>query len=701
MTAIDDLGWPARRLGDALEAVAVRSGLTAAGASAAAPRGDTGDVRDPGRRLADLAAALGVEVEHVETPYARIEALLRASGPAVLQIGGTGGDRFVALLSARGRDLRVLGPDGRVHRVPVAAVREALCREIEGSRAAAIDDLLHRARVPRGRVAAVRALVGHELLSARRVTGIWLVRLPPGASFAGQAVGAGVIRPLTVLVAAHVARVLLLVVGWRVLGEYALGDGAEPAWLLAWLLLLIGQVPLQGVLMSTQGHLSLALGGLLRHRLLAGALALDPEEVRDEGSGQLLGRVIEIEELEALSLTGGFAGLFALIELVAATVVLAVGPGGALSIAALAAVVVTGVVAARAYLAARDRATRRRGHLTHEVVEGIIGHRTRIAQASRAGWHDREDSLLADYVAANRAADRHHVVLRIGLPRLWLVLGFLTLAPAVGSAGARPEGVAVALGGILLARTALARFGDGVVSLAGAVIAWRRVQPLFDAAARPDAPGTHRASPRCDQPLLEAHGLELSFPGRSEPVLRGVTLAIGAGDRVLVEGPSGGGKSTLVSLLGGRRRPSGGVLLLRGLDRDVLGGRAWREQVAIAPQFHENHILTASLAFNLLMGRAWPPSAESLAEAESTCRELGLGELLDRMPAGLEQMVGESGWQLSHGEKSRIYLARALLQRAPVVVLDESFAALDPATLANSLRSVLARDVAIVVIAHP
>ena len=78
MTAIDDLGWPARRLGDALEAVAVRSGLTAAGASAAAPRGDTGDVRDPGRRLADLAAALGVEVEHVETPYARIEALLRA-----------------------------------------------------------------------------------------------------------------------------------------------------------------------------------------------------------------------------------------------------------------------------------------------------------------------------------------------------------------------------------------------------------------------------------------------------------------------------------------------------------------------------------------------------------------------------------------------------------------------------------------------
>lgn len=76
-------------------------------------------------------------------------------------------------------------------------------------------------------------------------------------------------------------------------------------------------------------------------------------------------------------------------------------------------------------------------------------------------------------------------------------------------------------------------------------------------------------------------------------------------------------------------------------------------------------ILTGTLAFNLLMGRRWPPTAEELAEAKQLCDELGLGDLLSRMPSGLMQVVGETGWQLSHGERSRLYLARALLKKRP------------------------------------
>jgi len=74
--------------------------------------------------------------------------------------------------------------------------------------------------------------------------------------------------------------------------------------------------------------------------------------------------------------------------------------------------------------------------------------------------------------------------------------------------------------------------------------------------------------------------------------------------------------------------------------------------------------------------------------AEVLCRELGLGDLLERMPAGLLQMVGETGWQLSHGERSRLYIARALLQGADMIILDESFGALDPETLRRALRYV-------------
>jgi ABC-type transport system involved in cytochrome bd biosynthesis fused ATPase/permease subunit len=112
-------------------------------------------------------------------------------------------------------------------------------------------------------------------------------------------------------------------------------------------------------------------------------------------------------------------------------------------------------------------------------------------------------------------------------------------------------------------------------------------------------------------------------------------------------------------------------------------------------------VLTGTFAFNLLMGRRWPARPDDLRLAEEICRELGLGDLLDRMPAGMQQMVGETGWRLSHGERSRLFMARALLQGADLVVLDESFAALDPQTLGHALRCVLKRAPTLLVIAHP
>jgi len=76
-----------------------------------------------------------------------------------------------------------------------------------------------------------------------------------------------------------------------------------------------------------------------------------------------------------------------------------------------------------------------------------------------------------------------------------------------------------------------------------------------------------------------------------------------------------------------------------------------------------------TLAFNLLLGRGWPPRQQDLDEAEAVCHELGLGGLLERMPAGPMQVVGDSGWHLPHGERSGLYIARALLQGCGIVVL--------------------------------
>jgi ABC-type bacteriocin/lantibiotic exporter with double-glycine peptidase domain len=202
-------------------------------------------------------------------------------------------------------------------------------------------------------------------------------------------------------------------------------------------------------------------------------------------------------------------------------------------------------------------------------------------------------------------------------------------------------------------------------------------------------------------PVLEAHDLVFHYRERGARVLDGCSLRIWPGERLLLEGPSGGGKSTLATLLLGVRPPDAGLVLLGGLDRQTLGTAGWRQRIVAAPQFHDNHVFSGTVAFNLLLGRRWPPAPEDVAQAEALCRALGLGTLLDHMPAGLLQMVGETGWQLSQGERSRLFIARTLLHGADCLLLDESFAALDPETLQQVMQCVLERAPTLLVIAHP
>jgi ATP-binding cassette, subfamily B, bacterial len=457
-------------------------------------------------------------------------------------------------------------------------------------------------------------------------------------------------------------------------------------------------VPFRLLTTWLQGSLAIGVGAVLKRRLLSGALRLAPEELRHQGIGAFLGEAYEAEALETLALNGGVVGLLATIELAVSAFVL-----GRFAMLLLVWCCVATLLAWKLF-SHYQRWTTARTDITQDLVETMVGHRTRLAQQPREKWHESEDRMLDRYIGRSQSMDRSASWLIAAIPRGWLIAGLACLAPGIVAARTSPAQVAVSLGGLLLAFTAFKRLTGSFADIASACVAWKRVLPLFRAAARPERLGEMFAAGETSEPsqkVIEADRLTFRYHSLGNPALQACSLAVHRGERILLEGPSGGGKTTFVSLLCGLREAESGLLLVNGLDRHAGGDKRWRAQVAAAPQFHENHILTETLAFNLLMGRGWPPTQKDMDDAEQICRELGLGNLLDRMPSGLMQMVGEGGWQLSHGERSRIYIARALLQKAELVILDESFAALDPENLRTALECTFERAQTLVVIAHP
>jgi ATP-binding cassette subfamily B protein len=704
MTAMDGelaaLCWPLARVGEALVELARHAGLAPEGQATPSAPPPGADAAELERWFGWAAGMLGIEAEAVEAPLPQAERMLRGAGPALLQVPGEE-PRLAVLLGARGKVLRLLGPDLVVRACPVQLLRHALCAPLEAPFAREIERLLDAAQVVPGRRPAVAAALLAERLAQQPVGGCWMLRLPPAGNWWKQVGQLRVPRRVGLMLALFTGLYGCELLGWSLIGNAALGGHADPGWLAAWLLLVFCMAPLRLASGWLDAGVARDLGQAVKRRLLAAALAGERQALRRQGVGHLLSRVMEAQALESFALDGGLGLLVTLVELGFAAWLLAVGAGGAPHLALLVLWLgVAGVLGWRYFV--RMRAwTGQRLDMTHALVERMVGHRTCLAQEWPQRRDAQQDGSLRGYLGASRDLDRALTPFGALVPAGWLVLGLAGLVPAFVD-GAGGTGLAVSFGGVLLASRGFTGLASGLTVLARAGIAWRSVVDL--ARCPPPAPAgaflPAREPAGGADTLLDAGRLVARHAPGGEPVLRGASLSIRRGERILLQGASGAGKSTLATLLTGLEAPESGLLLMRGLDRATLG-RGWHEQVASAPQFHENHILGGTLAFNLLMGRNWPASEAELEEARALCEELGLGPLIERMPSGLMQVVGETGWQLSHGERSRIFLARALLQKAPLTILDESFAALDPETLDVCLACVLRRAPTLLVIAHP
>jgi len=722
MTVLDRHLWPLDRAESALAALLDGHGLSGTAAASDAnlcpldlpsvlPPGAGVDARSRrvGRWIDLRAAALGAESEAIELPLGELESALPKLGPALILVETPGHPPGLLLLDHRGR---VLDPELRAHRVAPSLLAELLAEPLVAPVRIDCEGLLIAAGIPEHRRLRARDTLIHRRLSTQAVGGIWQLRRPPHAGVGRQLIDDGVARSLAVLIVAHAGHYTLLLGSWWLIGRGALEGHSDAGWLAAWALMLLSMIPLALIQSWHGGLAALRLGSLLKRRMLAGALALDPDEMRTRGVGRLLAMVIEAEAVEGLALSSGLVAATAFIDLGAAAWVLSQGAGGPALLGLLGlCVLLLGALSWR-YSVVRGLWTTERLSMTHALVERMVGHTTRLAQESPGRWHDREDARTSAYLTRSRDLDRVATLLDVFARRGWILVGFVGLWPALLGGDGSTAALAITFGGVLLARTGFASLASGLSELIDLSIAWREVGPLVHAGARRPAPPRllrteanpvqrRDAGPRPLRSVIDARSLTYRYPGRERPALQDVSLDLVPGDRVLLGGPSGGGKSTLAALLAGLRRPDSGLLLLEGLDSPTHGEQGWRERVAAAPQFHHNHILTNTFAFNLLMGRRWPPSPEDLGLARSLCVELGLGPLLERMPAGMQQSVGETGWQLSHGERSRVFLARALLQDAELVILDESFAALDPDTQAMALGCAFDHAPTLLVIAHP
>jgi ATP-binding cassette subfamily B protein len=463
----------------------------------------------------------------------------------------------------------------------------------------------------------------------------------------------------------------------------------------AWSMLAASDIPLQYIGALLYGRLSLAVGTAMKKRLLEGALSIDETEVRRQGFSTLMARLNEASIVEQAGVADVFALLAAAAQVVAGVFLFTRGAMPQICPVLALSAVVGAVAVCVARIRQYSKCYSARLSLTEDLVDNIIGHRTRSQQQNPLHFHDGEDVALGHYAKTRAAYDRFACLASL-YGRLWLVVaGVSVLASFALGAGQTP--LLLSGAATLLVYRGFTSFSDTSGRLVLYIQAWMGVRSLFAAG---------RARERRSRSGLESRdeGLDtvvssvfFSYGGRTRPVLAGADLRIKSGERILIEGPSGGGKTTLSKLLTGELRASSGTILVEGVDLLSVAETEWRRRVASAPQFHENYLFSHTFGFNVD-----PKSldGEMSQEAEELCAELGLDELLRKMPGGKAQVLGETGWQLSHGERSRVFVARALLQGASLVVFDESFAALDPDSLRRAVECARRRARTLAIIAH-
>ncbi|MBN9098454.1 MAG: ABC transporter ATP-binding protein [Pseudonocardia sp.] len=432
-------------------------------------------------------------------------------------------------------------------------------------------------------------------------------------------------------------------------------------------------------------------------------------------SGQLLSRATT--DLTTIRWFVAFSGIF----LVVNGVTLAVGIGVLLWLSPWLGLVV-GVTAVpltvltlaleRRYSREARRAQDQGGDLATVVEESALG--IRVLKSLGRG---RE--LTARFMAEARGLRGTELLKVRLLAALWAVLILLPEIAIAAILGVGAYGVAhgsLTLGTLVAAVSVLTYLYWPIASIgyllaeasnaAAATTRYWEVRDVVPAIVDPAAPRSLLTPVRGELVLRDVH---FTYPGGDREILRGVDLTVAPGETMALVGATGSGKTTLTALVPRLYDVTGGAVLLDGVDvRDVRLGDL---RTAVATAFEDPVLISASVRENVALGvpdaTGGSPAGPSTYTDEDVWGALRIASadgFVAALPWGLDTRIGEQGMSLSGGQRQRLALARAVLGRPPVLVLDDPLSALDVHTEAEvegALRRVLGGVTALVVAHRP
>ncbi len=434
---------------------------------------------------------------------------------------------------------------------------------------------------------------------------------------------------------------------------------------------------LQGLTRLQHVALSARLLLALRRSLLRHLLRLAPARWQARGRGDLMSRLDgDLSILQGFALDGLLSGLSNLLGLVGAlTMIGFYSPMLMVLVALLVPLQWLWLRAWRPALTLRQRALREQSGEISGFWQDTLAlgpwFQGQALEASRLNrlqglGHEQLRRLLAVRWVGFLCDMGPQLILSLARAGLLLLGGYLVIQ------GRLQLGELVAL--LAYLGMVMAPIG-GLLGLYGG---WQRARVsaarLAELFAEPAMNDPYRGERPAGPGELRLAGVRFRHAGQADGLLDGVDLTLAPGRKVLIDGPSGAGKSSLIRLLLGLEAPEAGEIRVDGVPLDALSRHHWLKQVAWVEQ-HPS-LLRGSLAETL---RALAPEASD-AELVEALSQVGLGDWLAALPHGLATELGDLGGTVSGGQRARLALARALLKKPRLVLLDEPTAALDAET---------------------